>query len=144
MESKFPKILGFLDELKDTEEAHKGKLDCRFDQYFTVLNPFFKLVNKVEITSSFATIKKDLKQFDVLSSDDAFTNTMKHFQKEAKDKFDQVEKLQAESEASFEKVVLFYGENTEKTQLNEFFSIFHVFVNNWQVKSVELKCIANH
>lgn len=134
MESKFPKILGFLDELKDTEEAYKGKLDSRFDQYFTVLKSFFKLVNKVEITSSFATIKKGLKQFDVLSSDDAFTNTMKQFQKEAKDKFDQVEKLQVESEASFEKVVLFYGENTEKTQLNEFFSIFHVFVNNWQVK----------
>lgn len=134
MESKFPKILGFLDELKDTEKAYKGKLDCRLDQYFTVLKPFFKLVNKVEVTSSFATIKKGLKQFDVLSSDDAFTNTMKQFQKEAKDKFDQVEKLQVESEASFEKVVLFYGENTEKTQLNEFFSIFHVFVNNWQVK----------
>lgn len=59
---------------------------------------------------------------------------MKQFQKEAKDKFDQVEKLQAESETSFEKTVVFYGENADKTQLNEFFSIFHVFVNNWQVK----------
>ncbi|KAG1121834.1 hypothetical protein G6F42_012044 [Rhizopus arrhizus] len=121
VESKFPKILGFLDELKATEQAYK--------------------VNKVEVTSSFATIKKGLKQFDVLSSDDAFTNTMKQFQKEAKDKFDQVEKLQVESEASFEKVVLFYGENTEKTQLNEFFSIFHVFVNNWQKCSNDLAMI---
>ncbi|GAN04863.1 hypothetical protein MAM1_0075c04328 [Mucor ambiguus] len=121
VESKFPKILGFLDELKDTEEACK--------------------VNKIEITSSFATIKKGLKQFDALSSDDGFTHTMKQFQKEAKDRFDQVETLQAESEASFEKVVSFYGEDADKTQLNEFFSIFHVFVNNWQKCSNDLAMI---
>ncbi|CAO3610251.1 unnamed protein product [Mucor fragilis] len=121
VESKFPKVLGFLDELRDTEEACK--------------------VNKIEITSNFAAIKKGLKQFDVLSSDDAFTHTMKQFQKEAKDKFDQVEKLQAESETSFEKTVVFYGENADKTQLNEFFSIFHVFVNNWQKCSNDLAMI---
>lgn len=86
--------------------------------------------------SSFSSIRKGLKQFDVLSNDDAFTNTMKEFQKEAKEKFDQVEKIQIKSESSFEKVVSFYGEHVEKTQLNEFFGIFHVFINNWQVNQM--------
>jgi hypothetical protein len=86
--------------------------------------------------SSFSSIRKGIKQFDILSSDDAFTNTMKEFQKEAKEKFDKVEKIQIKSEESFEKVVSFYGENVEKTQLNEFFSIFHVFINNWQVNQM--------
>lgn len=137
VENKFPKVLGFLDELRDSEEACKGKIcsvDFIYERSSLNLPCAYILVNKIEITSSFASIKKGLKQFDVLSSDDAFTCTMREFQKEAKIKFDQVDKLQSESEASFEKAVSFYGENVQKTQLNEFFNIFCVFINSWQVK----------
>lgn len=92
-------------------------------------------VNKVELASEFSTIKKGLKQFDSLSSEDSFTETMKAFEKEAQKKFDSLEQLQQKSDTSFEKVVSFYGENTKTMQPNEFFRIFHTFATSWQVRN---------
>lgn len=121
VETSFPKVLGFLEQLKDCEEAAK--------------------VSKVELASEFSTIKKGLKQFDSLSSEDSFTETMKAFEKEAQKKFDSLEQLQQKSDTSFEKVVSFYGENTKTMQPNEFFRIFHTFATSWQKCSSELKVI---
>lgn len=83
--------------------------------------------------SEFSSVKKGLSQFDILSSDDTFTETMKAFQKEAKLKYDIIDQLQQDSETSFQKAVLFYGENVKTMQSNEFFKIFYTFVSNWQV-----------
>ncbi|CAO3653877.1 unnamed protein product [Mucor hiemalis] len=121
VETSFPKVLGFLDQLKECEEASK--------------------VNKVELVSEFSNIKKGLKQFDVLSSEDSFTETMKAFEKEAKKKFDMIEQLWQKSDSSFEKVVSFYGENSKTMQPNEFFKIFYTFSTSWKKCSNELKII---
>lgn len=94
-------------------------------------------VSKVELVSEFSNIKKGLKQFDVLSSEDSFTETMKAFEKEAKKKFDMIEQLWQKSDSSFEKVVSFYGENSKTMQPNEFFKIFYTFSTSWKVKKSE-------
>jgi uncharacterized protein YjaZ len=95
----------------------------------------------VELLSDFSSVKKGLNQFDALTSDDNFTETMRAFQKEAKSKFDMIEQLSQDSESSFQKVVLFYGENIKTMQSNEFFKIFYTFTNNWQKCSNELKIL---
>lgn len=92
------------------------------------------IVNKVELSSDFATIRKDLKQFDILSGTDPFIDQMKAFQKEAQDKFDSVEKSLKETESTYEHVVALYGENSKTVQPNEFFSTFSTFTTSWQVK----------
>lgn len=89
--------------------------------------------------ADFNSIKHGLKQFDVLMSDDAFTQAIKQFQKEAENKLNQVETLQIKTEESYQKVVCFYGENVKGIQPDEFFKIFYTFTSSWQVR-----CIHNH
>ncbi|CEJ02837.1 Putative Proteophosphoglycan ppg4 [Rhizopus microsporus] len=119
IEKSFPKVLEFLDELKYCEEASK--------------------VNKTEVMTDFCEIKNGLKQFDVLSGDDSFTEIMKHFQTEAESKVSQVEQLQVKSDELFQKTVSFYGENVQTVQSNEFFKIFHTFITSWQKCTEDLK-----
>lgn len=114
VEINFPKVVGFLDELKYCEGASK--------------------VNKTELMSDFASMKKDLKLFDILKGEgDTFVENMKIFQKRANDKFKQVEKLAQAYQEAFESVVLFYGENSKTMQPNDFFRIFSTFTSSWQV-----------
>ena len=94
--------------------------------------------------SDFSSIKKGLKQFDILSSDDSFTGTMKAFQKEAQTKFDDIDLLQQDTDASFEKVVLYYGENSKTMQPSEFFRIFQTFTASWQVSCVRTRVSRFH
>lgn len=91
-----------------------------------------KIVNKLELMSDFATIRKELKQFDILSGNDIFIQQMKEFQKEAQNKYNSIEKLLKETEASYENVVSLYGENNKTMQPNEFFKIFFTFTTCWQ------------
>lgn len=84
------------------------------------------------MTSEIATIKKGLAQLDQLQGQDKFIEKMQVFKEEAKIKFDQIESLLNETESSFEKVVLFYGEKS-LIQPNEFFKIFQTFTQHWQV-----------
>jgi hypothetical protein len=121
VETNFHKVLGFLDELKYCEEASK--------------------VNKTELMSDFSIMKKGLKQFDILSGEDNFVEIIKEFQKEASNKFDQVEKVAQEFEQAYESVVLFYSENSKTMQPNEFFKIFSTFTISWQVSSKRVMCV---
>lgn len=84
--------------------------------------------------SDFATIRKDLKQFDILSGQDNFIQHMKEFQKEAQEKVKLVENLFKETDQAYEHVVILYGENNKTMQPNEFFRIFSTFTTTWQVK----------
>lgn len=90
-------------------------------------------MNKAELLSEFASTKKGLNQFDILKESDEFVHIMKEFQKEAKNKFDKMEELQQQSEDAYNNAVVFYGENPEKMQPNEFFKIFQTFIQSWKV-----------
>ncbi|KAI9473530.1 MAG: hypothetical protein EXX96DRAFT_578379 [Benjaminiella poitrasii] len=121
-EKSFHKVLGFLDELESCKEACK--------------------VNKTELMSDFSSIKKGLNQFDQLThDDDSFVQVLKEFKKEATEKVEHLEALRKESEAAYEKVVSFYGENPLKMLPNEFFKIFQIFTSSWQKCANDLKLL---
>lgn len=99
---------------------------------------FFCIVNKAELMSELLLTGKGLEQIDILSGSDEFVHIMKEFQKEAKSKFEKLEELQQALEDAYNSAVVFYGENPEKIQLNEFFRIFQTFIHSWKVKYITI------
>lgn len=90
-------------------------------------------MNKIDLTSEMASMKKGLNQLGQLLGDDTFIDQMHEFGNKAQIKFDQIEQLYNESESSYQTVLAFYGESKSTMQPNEFFKIFSTFTSHWQV-----------
>jgi hypothetical protein len=91
----------------------------------------------IEFTSLKRGIGQIEKEVNVATEGDEFINNIKPFYDDAHERFKLLESLQKEAQDSFNQVVPFYGENAKTAQPNEFFSIFHLFSQNWKVKKNE-------
>ncbi|KAG2183787.1 hypothetical protein INT43_006798 [Umbelopsis isabellina] len=117
VESKFPRIYKFLDDLKSTDSACKVTLSDLIKEYN-------------ELRSGLQLIIDETKREN--ATDDRYHQFSEDFQKDAVPKFDELEVRYTSMDVAYKDVVTFFGENPKEMKPDEFFAIFKTFTSSWE------------
>ncbi|KAJ2959693.1 hypothetical protein NQZ79_g4808 [Umbelopsis isabellina] len=122
VESKFPRIYNFLDDLKSTDSA------CKAFSRPVTLSDLIKEYN--ELRSGLQLIIDETKREK--APDDRYHQFSEEFQKDAVPKFDELEVRYTSMDVAYKDVVTFFGENPKEMKPDEFFAIFKTFTSSWE------------
>lgn len=125
---QFPKLLQFLEDLKDIEQAARivAGLNEMIQQYADI-EKGLKILDK-ELNESW---KPGEGNFD--ETEDYFPAVMKKYQEEANNRFEDLKTLYVNMDAACNDVMSYYGEEPTVARPDDFFSTFARFVSAWKV-----------
>jgi hypothetical protein len=121
----FPHLLDFQEDLKESGSAARisASINDVIKQY-TELRQGLKQLN-VELAEYWS-------DESILDGEDKFPSVMTKYRTSAAAKFEQLETLYVNMDASWKDVIVYYGENPKVMRPDEFFSVFARFLDNWQ------------
>ncbi|CDS04805.1 hypothetical protein LRAMOSA07335 [Lichtheimia ramosa] len=123
IESKFPRLHGFLDDLKETGQACRVTLQDVVKEYNELRSGLQKLIDELD-----AHYGDDYKP----EPGDNFAKTMVEFRDKALEKFEELEVRYTSMDVAYKDAVAFYGENPNEMKPDEFFGIFKTFTSSWE------------
>jgi len=123
VESKFPRIYNFLDDLKSTDAACKVTLSDLIKEYNELRSGLQVILEEIERHQS--------GERDPVP-DDQYYKFVSQFQEEAVPKFDELEVRYTAMDIAYKDVVTFFGENASEMKPDEFFGIFKTFTSSWE------------
>jgi hypothetical protein len=120
----FPHLLEFQEDLKEAGSAARisASINDVIKQY-TELRQGLKQLN-VELAEYWS-------DESILDEEDKFPNVMTKYRTSAAAKFEQLETLYVNMDASWKDVIVYYGENPKVMRPDEFFAVFARFLDNW-------------
>ncbi|KAJ2962598.1 hypothetical protein NQZ79_g2242 [Umbelopsis isabellina] len=121
----FPHLLDFQEDLKEAGAAARISASIN------------------DVIKQYTELRQGLKQLDAelaeywsdetaLEPDDKFASVMTKYRTSAGAKFEQLETLYVNMDASWKDVIVYYGENPKAMRPDEFFSVFARFLDGWQ------------
>ncbi|CAO3595395.1 unnamed protein product [Absidia cylindrospora] len=123
VETKLPRLHGFLDDLQETGHACRVTLQDMVKDYNEIRSGLQKLLQELE---------NHYGDGYVAPEGDNFAKTMLDFRNNAIDKFEQLEVRYTSMDVAYKDVVSFYGENPNQMKPDEFFGIFKTFTSSWE------------
>ncbi|ORZ05858.1 hypothetical protein BCR42DRAFT_427913 [Absidia repens] len=123
VETKLPRLHGFLDDLQETGHACRVTLQDMVKDYNEIRSGLQKLLQELE---------NHYGDGYVAPEGDNFAKTMVDFRNNAIDKFEQLEVRYTSMDVAYKDVVSFYGENPNQMKPDEFFGIFKTFTSSWE------------
>ncbi|KAI9259027.1 hypothetical protein BDA99DRAFT_484089 [Phascolomyces articulosus] len=123
VESKFPRIHGFLSDLKETGQACRVTLQDVVKEYNELRSGLQKLIGELE-----AHYGPDYEA----PEGDSFAEIMTEFRDKALGKFEELEVRYTSMDVAYKDAVSFYGENPSEMKPDEFFGIFKTFTSSWE------------
>jgi hypothetical protein len=121
----FPHLLDFQEDLKEAGSAARisASINDVIKQY-TDLRQGLKQLN-TELAEYWS-------DESILDAEDKFASVMTKYRTSAAAKFEQLESLYVNMDASWKDVIVFYGENPKMMRPDEFFAVFARFLDNWE------------
>ncbi|KAG2196955.1 hypothetical protein INT46_008126 [Mucor plumbeus] len=128
VESKFPRLHGFLDDLQESGNACRVTLQDMVKDYNEIRVGLQKLIQ--ELDNHYP--EDDDKEDDELSEIDNYCQIMRSFRNNAIEKFEELEVRYTSMDVAYKDVVTYYGENPDQMKPDEFFGIFKTFTSSWE------------
>lgn len=121
----FPHLLDFQEDLKEAGSAARISASIN------------------DVIKQYTDLRQGLKQLDtelaeywsdesILDAEDKFASVMTKYRTSAAAKFEQLESLYVNMDASWKDVIVYYGENPKMMRPDEFFAVFARFLDNWE------------
>ncbi|KAI8072909.1 formin homology 2 domain-containing protein [Gongronella butleri] len=122
----YPHILGFLDDLEDAPQAARimASLNDMVQQYTDMRQNLKQLA--LELGTQWQP--EDV----VLEKGDRFAKVMTELQENAQQRFESLETLYLNMDATWKEVMVFYGENPKVMRPDDFFGTIAQFVRSWK------------
>lgn len=126
---QFPRLLEFLEDLKDIEQASRimASLNDMVQQYSEMRKGLKDL--DLELGTKWQPEDVELNE-----DEDHFRSTMTKYKEEASLRFEDLKTLYLNMDAGWKDVMIYYGENPKVMRPDDFFSTFARFVAAWKVK----------
>lgn len=128
---QFPHLLGFLEDLKEIEQAARitASLNDMIQQYTEMRKGLKEL--DVELLTKWQPEDVELDE-----DEDRFRSVMTTYQEKAALRFQDLQTLYINMDASWKDVMTFYGENPKVMRPDDFFGTFARFVVSWKDATV--------
>jgi hypothetical protein len=128
---QFPHLLGFLDDLKEIEQAARitASLNDMIQQYTDLR----KGIRELELELGTKWQPEDV---ELDENEDHFRSVMTSHQEKATLRFQDLQTLYINMDASWKDVMVFYGENPKVMRPDDFFGTFARFVVSWKDATV--------
>ncbi|KAG0177062.1 hypothetical protein DFQ29_005302 [Apophysomyces sp. BC1021] len=124
---QFPHLLGFLDDLKDANQAQRIMASVNdMVQQYTDLRQGLKQL-KLELDTRWQPEDVELEEGD------RFAEVMAEHHEAAANRFEELETLYVNMDAKWKDVMTFYGENPKVMRPDDFFGNFAQFVASWKI-----------
>ncbi|KAG1453587.1 hypothetical protein G6F56_007531 [Rhizopus delemar] len=123
VESKFPRLHGFLDDLQECGDACKVTLQDVVREYNEIRVGLQKLIQELD---------NHYEEDYEAPEGDNYAETMKRFRDDAMEKFEELEVRYTSMDVAYRDVVAYFGENPDQMKPDEFFSIFKTFTSSWE------------
>ncbi|KAI9476486.1 MAG: hypothetical protein EXX96DRAFT_485807 [Benjaminiella poitrasii] len=127
VESKFPRLHGFLDDLYGSGSACKVTLQDMVKDYNEIRVGLQKLIQ--ELDNHYPETDDEDEGID---EGDNYAQVMRNFRNEAIEKFEELEVRYTSMDVAYRDVVSYYGENPDQMKPDEFFGIFKTFTSSWE------------
>ncbi|KAG1310055.1 hypothetical protein G6F64_004841 [Rhizopus arrhizus] len=121
VESKFPRLHGFLDDLQECGDAFT--LQDLVKEYNEIRVGLQKLIQELD---------NHYEEDYEAPEGDNYADMMKKFRDEAIEKFEELEVRYTSMDVAYRDVVTYFGENPDQMKPDEFFSIFKTFTSSWE------------
>ncbi|KAL7308771.1 hypothetical protein PS15m_011936 [Mucor circinelloides] len=128
VESKFPRLHGFLDDLQESGNACRVTLQDMVKDYNEIRVGLQKLIEELE---NHYPEDQD-SQEDESSEIDNYCQIMRSFRNDAIEKFEELEVRYTSMDVAYRDVVTYFGENPDQMKPDEFFGIFKTFTSSWE------------
>lgn len=123
VESKFPRLHGFLNDLQESGSACRVTLQDMVKDYNEIRVGLQKLIEELENHYD--------EDFEAPDGDN-YAQVMRNFRNEAIEKFEELEVRYTSMDVAYRDVVSYYGENPDQMKPDEFFGIFKTFTSSWE------------
>ncbi|KAG0169559.1 hypothetical protein DFQ28_004162 [Apophysomyces sp. BC1034] len=123
VESKFPRLHQFLDDLRETGQACRVTLQDMVKDYNELRSGLQKLIQELD---------NHYEEDYEAPAGDHFAKVMRKFRDEAIGKFEELEVRYTSMDVAYKDVVGYYGENPDQMKPDEFFGIFKTFTSSWE------------
>ncbi|KAL9555089.1 hypothetical protein MBANPS3_002512 [Mucor bainieri] len=126
VESKFPRLHGFLDDLQESGNACRVTLQDMVKDYNEIRVGLQKLIEELE------NHYPEEEQDETSSEIDNYCQIMRSFRNDAIEKFEELEVRYTSMDVAYRDVVTYFGENPDQMKPDEFFGIFKTFTSSWE------------
>ncbi|CEI97859.1 hypothetical protein RMCBS344292_11984 [Rhizopus microsporus] len=123
VESKIPRLHGFLNDLQECGDACKVTLQDLVKEYNEIRVGLQKLIQELD---------NHYEEGYEAPEGDNYAQVMKKFRDDAIEKFEELEVRYTSMDVAYRDVVTYFGENPDQMKPDEFFSIFKTFTSSWE------------